>query len=99
MDWGKPKLRKGGKIRGKQKTEDANIIKKWLYPLLAKCDAAIPQKRKQRGWSTLKRKASQELRKNERKHPKHDDRRIKSVFEGCRGNNGRHCVSLCQSKT
>lgn len=53
VDWGKPKLRKGGKIRGKQKTEDANIIKKWLYPLLAECEAELPIKKKNKGWVTM----------------------------------------------
>jgi hypothetical protein len=83
-----------GDNRGKQKTEEANKVKKWLYPLLAKCDAAIPQERKHRGWSTLKRTARQELRKNERKHPKHGDRRIKSVFR-----NRRECITEYRIQT
>lgn len=54
-------LKRGGISRSKQKTEEANEIKSWLYPLLAECDATIPSERKQRGWSTLQRMAKREL--------------------------------------
>ena len=47
----------GGKDRGKQKTQEANKIKKWLYPLLAECEAEFPPERKNRGWVSMRNKA------------------------------------------
>ena len=48
---------KGGEGRGKQKTIEASKIKKWLYPLLTKCEAEFPPERKNRGWRTMKNRA------------------------------------------
>ena len=54
-------LLRGGKSRGKQKTQEANKIKKWLYPLLAKCDSELSSDRKNRGCQTMKAAAIQKV--------------------------------------
>ena len=52
---------KGGFARGAQKANEANQIKKWLYPLLAECDGELPSERKNRGWKTMQDAAKKKL--------------------------------------
>ncbi len=56
--------------RGKQKTEQANEIKKWLYPLLAECEAEFPPERKNRGHVTMKNKAIKKVIKDDLDDPR-----------------------------
>ena len=56
--------------RGKQKTEEANKIKQWLYPLLAECEAEFPPERKNRGWTTMKNKAINKITRDNLDDPR-----------------------------
>jgi hypothetical protein len=60
----------GGDNRGKQKTKDADTIKRWLYPLLAECEAEFPPERKKRGWKTMKDKAIKKVIKDNLDDPR-----------------------------
>jgi len=59
-----------GRNRGKQKTKEASKINKWLYPLLAECEAEFPPERKNRGWTTMRDKAIKKITKNDLDNPR-----------------------------
>jgi hypothetical protein len=59
-----------GKSRGEQKTNEANEIKTWLYPLLAECEAEFPPERIQKGWRTMRTKAIKKVTKENLDDPR-----------------------------
>jgi len=63
---------KGGFTRGAQKADEANRIKKWLYPLLAECDGELPPERRHRGWKTMQTAAKRKLRSKNMDDPRKD---------------------------
>jgi uncharacterized membrane-anchored protein YhcB (DUF1043 family) len=55
----------GAKNSSEKRIKKANKTHKQLYPLLAECNAELAPECKQRGWKTIRRLASRELKKRE----------------------------------